>query len=135
MISGNKFKIFVNTIFNIRSSLFVPVLGIIAAETTSVTSHKNPQKEGTSLKHRLTHPIIKNLNQEHDYHKSTKFIYGSSCVNHSIAADFSGPHRFISGYHNTTPVFNLHTNIIMLVEMLATGLPFVGWRVKPDPGD
>lgn len=26
-------------------------------------------------------------------------------------------------------------NIAMLVEMLATGLPFVGWRVKPDPGD
>lgn len=132
MISGNKFNIFINTIFNIRSSSFVPVSAVAAV--VRISSHSHPQSNGgTSLK-----PIIKNLNQEHDHHKSTKSIYGSSCVNSGATADLSSSHpqqKFFSGYHNTTPVFNLHTNIIMLVEMLATGLPFVGWRVKPDPGD
>lgn len=125
MISGNKFNTFINTLFNIRSSSFAPV------STVTISSHNH---EGTSH----NHVIFKNLNQEHDYHKSTKSIYGSSCVNdgtHPADLSSSQQQKFFSGYHNTTPVFNLHTNIIMLVEMLATGLPFVGWRVKPDPGD
>lgn len=132
MISENTYKIFVNTTFNIRSSSFEPVLDNVAAET-SVTSSNNRLKESTSPKHHLPRSLIKNTNQKHDCNKSS---YGTSCVvNSGTAAVLYSPHRFISGYYNTTPVFNLHTNIIMLVEMLASGLPFVGWRVKPDPGD
>lgn len=58
------------------------------------------------------------LLSEHDCDKSTKRIYGSTTERSRLESI----------------VFNGH-NIIMLVEMLATGLPFVGWKVKPDPGD
>lgn len=56
-----------------------------------------------------------------DCYKATKFVNDATNLSHieqSLKSIF----------------FNGH-NIIMLVEMLATGLPFVGWKVKPDPGD
>lgn len=125
MISGSKFRLLINTIFNIRSSSFVSALSVVAA--VSIVPHNHPKKK----EHKVS-ATIETLNQTHHYLKSTKSIYGSSCVN-DCAPYLCNSSRFSGGF-NTTPVFNLHTNIIMLVEMLATGLPFVGWR-KPDPGD
>lgn len=111
MISGNKNS----TNHDHRNRIFsVSASAVFAAATASSFVSSSAYKHLYSLAKGIL------LKKEPDYHKATKPIYGAAAVvNHK--AQFA----VCSSAHN----------IAMLVEMLASGVPFVGWRVKPDPGD
>lgn len=88
------------------------VLKVISALAKPVATSSSPASRKSVQFHTPT------VNQLISTSKSPRPIYGSLVERLRLESIF----------------FNDH-NIIMLVEMLATGLPFVGWKVKPDPGD
>lgn len=108
MISGNKINIETKSSWSVHTS----------AAATSSHTFKSRRTVAAAAEARFLQVAKHLLNeQEHHQHKSTKPIYGAAAVVNQ-------------------PVFcNTVHNIAMLVEMLGCGLPFVGWRVKPDPGD
>lgn len=111
MISGNKTNIIIDT-----KNLWSSSLSSYASSSVTVTVATLITKLLRNSRKSAQQKIL--LLKEYDYHKSTKPIYGAAAVLNQLQICCSATH-----------------NIAMLVEMLGCGLPFVGWRVKPDPGD